>query len=453
MNATLYTDTSTHDLTPYLTGLTLTHTLSAPYMRADLTLALDARLSPPYPLAETGAPNLDAWLVVRDQSGRALHLGPITAISESTGAGAEGTLSRRVRIAASSPQHTLERANLVLTARAVDAAGAYDLKAWGPRLRELIKAPFQANAVGAVLQRSYNVLAAPYRLPLTLADGASLTAIPTIYSTERARQYAPRRAADLRSVHGLAVQAVSQAASASGSPWGILSGAFDVEPSIIELFFALEPHTSGPVSEALGGSTPAFIYRVRPFVAGRVPSNAAASISATNEETREAAQTPHSIPAAQVISYQAQTTDGDRINAVYIESPFTASQGVESFGLTIAPSIDSADTRRAGLRLYKAKWPFFPSRQRGQSIKAHLQYVQDTAAAILGQAHRYSTASLSTAHRPDLSAGLWVNVELPHARLTGYIESLTHTLTIEPESGARVARSSLSLIRCFYDQV
>ena len=205
MNATLYTDTSTHDLTPYLTGLTLTHTLSAPYMRADLTLALDARLSPPYPLAETGAPNLDAWLVVRDQSGRALHLGPITAISESTSAGAEGTLSRRVRIAASSPQHTLERANLVLTARAVDAAGAYDLKAWGPRLRELIKAPFQANAVGAVLQRSYNVLAAPYRLPLTLADGASLTAIPTIYSTERARQYAPRRAEDLRSVHGLAV--------------------------------------------------------------------------------------------------------------------------------------------------------------------------------------------------------------------------------------------------------
>lgn len=453
MRAELYTDTARHDLTRYLTSLTLTRSISAPYASAELVLATDAHRPPPYlTTTTTGAPSLDAWAVISDDEGRALHIGPLVNISESIMRGGEGTLSRTLRLSIASPLHTLERATIALSAKSVNAAGVYDLKAWGPRLRALIKAPFSSNQIGAVLARTYDTLAATYRLPLTLANGATLDAIPVIYSETRAQRYAPERAADLRSVHGLAVNSISTAANPQGSPWGLLSSSFDVEPNMIELFYSLEPHTRGPVSRALGGATPCLIYRLKPFIEGRVSSNAAASIDAINEETRQAARTPHRIPAAQVISYQAQTSDADRINGVYLDSPFTASQGVETFGLTISPSIDSDDTRRAGLRLYKARWPFFPPKARGQSIASHLAYVQDIAAAIIGQAHRYSRASLSTAYRPDLRAGLWISAELPHARLIGYLESVSHNVDIEPQSGALMRRSNLTLTRCFYEE-
>jgi len=453
MRAELYTDTERHDLTRYLTSLSLTHSITAPYSSAEISLVADAHRPPPYLIpTATGAPSLDAWVVITDEQGRALHFGPVVYIMEASTRDTEGTLSRSLRLSIASPLHTLESATIALSAKSVNAAGVYDFKAWGPRLRALIKAPFSSNQIGAVLARTYDTLAAPYRLPHTLANGAALNSLPVIFNGATAQRYAPERAADLRSVHGLAVNSISTAANPQGSPWGLLSSSFDVEPNMIELFYTLEPHTSGPVSRALGGATPCLIYRLKPFIEGRVRSNAAANIDAINEETRQAARTPHRIPAAQVINYQAQTSDADRINGVYLDSPFTASQGVETFGLTISPSIDSDDTRRAGLRLYKARWPFFPPKARGQSIASHLAYVQDIAAAIIGQAHRYSRASLSTAYRPDLRAGLWISAELPHARLIGYLESVSHNVDIIPESGALVRRSSLTLTRCFYEE-
>lgn len=453
MRPQLYTDNARHELAPYTTNASVSLSLSAPYASADITLTIDAHKAPPFlERTATGAPALEGWLVIRDDNERALFIGPLTSISEQGQAGPSGTLSRSLRLTAASPLHILQSAQLALTARAVSAAGAYDLKAWGPRLRALIRAPFESYQVGRVLERTYEVLAAPYRLPLTLANAAHLDRLPVIYSQARAREYAPEREADLRSVHGLAVQLISAAAGAQGTPWGVLSSAFDVDPSLVELYYSLEPHKSGTISEALGGATPCIIYRFKPWAAGAIASSAARSLAAINEETREAAKTPHRIPRAQVLNYQASLTDGERVNAVYLDSPFTASQGVETFGLTISPSIDSEDTRTRGLRLYKARWPFFPPKSRGQNIKNNLAYVQDIAAAIIGQPHRFARASLSTAYRPDLRAGLWVRVELPHALLIGYTENISHQVSIDA-TGAQRRRSGLTLVRCFYEEV
>lgn len=452
MRAELYTDELTRDLSPYITSITTTHSTTAPYMSAQLSLAAEARRAEPYlERVATGAADLDGWVLITSQDTAApLIMGPIIAISESLEALEGGVLRRALTLTISSPLHYMTTSTLAISAKSTGAAGVYDLSEWAPKMRRLIQAPFSSYQVGEVLRRTFNELARPYRLPLTLG-GQSLNSLPIIYNTARAEQYAPERAPDLRGVHGLAVQLISASALPTSTPWGLITGAFDVEPALIELFLTIEPHINGPLSQRIGG-TPSIIYRLKPWVSGRINSAAGLEIEAINESTRAAAQTPHRLSADQILNYQARLSDSDRANVIYLDGPFTASQGVESFGLLISPRVDRADTNRAGSRVFKARWPFFPPRTRQEALKPHLNYMLDTAAAIIGEGHRYASASASTAYRPDIRAGLWVALDLSDfRRALGYVQSVSHTLNVSPE-GTITRRTTLELVRVHYEE-
>lgn len=452
MRAELYTDELIRDLSPYVISISTHHSTTAPYMSAQMRLTAEAKKAEPYlNRVSTGAADLDGWVLITSQDTAApLIMGPIIAISESLEALEGGALRREIALTIGSPLHYMSASTLAISAKDTGAAGVYGLGEWAPRMRRLIQAPFQSYQVGEVLRRTFNELARPYRLPLTLG-GASLNTLPVVYNTARAQQYAPERAPDLRGVHGLAVQLVSASALPTSTPWGLIAGAFDVEPSLIELFITIEPHTSGPLSERIGG-TPSIIYRLKPWISGRINSAAGLDLGAVNESTRAASQTPHRLSGDQILNYQARLSDRDRANVIYLDGPFTASQGVESFGLLINPRVDQQDTSRAGSRVFKARWPFFPPRTRQEALKPHLNYMLDIAAAMIGQGHRYATATAATAYRPDLRAGLWVALELSDfRRALGYIQSVSHTLNISPQ-GTITRRTSLELVRVHYEE-
>lgn len=450
VKAYYYTDTERRELTHYLTAISIESSINAPYHRASLSLKSTPKLERLLlPQTPQGTAGLDLWILVTeelDAQERALFIGPAQEISRTLRATESAALTTdTLTLTASSPLAHMMSAAIYLSGRPQGIDGHINtLKTWGGTMRELFRAPFQNNNVGAVFERIYNKLAPPYRFPTLL--GADLSQIPVIYSAERARQYTPTQAPLFRSIHGLAVNVVSQATNTSGSPWQILAGAFDVDPNLVELFYTLEPATKGPLSQKIG-ATPAIIYRFKPYIFGQV--NAPAGVNAANEQTQNAAKTPHKMTANEIIYLSTTQSDQDRTNAAYVDTPLTISRGVESFGLLANPALNREDIDRAGLRMYRANWPFFPPRGTAENMAPHTRYLVAIASTITGQAHQYARAQASTAYRPDLRAGLWLKLQITERRaLVAYIETVSHNLSM---SGATLTRrSQLTLARAFY---
>lgn len=460
MKVELYTDTERRDLTTYTTAATWTATTRAPYMSATVTLAAPFALLEQIAPQGEGALSLDGWLVILEEVGgleRAVFAGPLTGasytLSADSSAGLEGL--RRLdalTLTAGSFIHYMSEAAIALSARAVGAPPGhiYKLNEWAPLMRQLIAAPFSGPYIGAAFARLFAALAIPYRTPLTLAGGASLALVGVAYDEPTTALEAPRRQLDARGITGAAVNAVSAAAAPAGSPWTLLTSIFDPDPTITELFLSLEPDTSAsdPLSLALG-ARPVLIHRFRPFTEGALESGAAIGATAAPAHPRARASFIDG-----VISLRAAQTDADRINGAYISSPLTASRGVDSFGLIASPRLDPLDIERAGLRLYRAQWPYFPPGKTEGTYSAHSQYIVDITDQITRHQERYMSGDISARYQPQLAAGIWIKTPIgDHARtrtLYAYIESATHTISIS-EGGLISRRSTLSFTRGFFE--
>jgi len=444
------TDSDRTELTSYTTSASITLSLSAPYTQAQLSLKSTADLERYlFEQNDQHTASLDFWLLITEElSGqeRAIFLGPALSLDRTLRATEAGAITTdALTLSAGSPLSYMQSSSISLSGRPQGTTGhIYTLETWGPTMRELIRAPFRDNNIGRVAQRIFNYLAPPYRFPKSLS--ATLDAIPIIYDQARAEQYAPERARDQRAVYGLAVNTISQATPQS-SPWQIISAAFDVDPNIIELFYTLEPHTAGgPLSSQLG-ATPAIIYRFKPFIFGAV--SAPAGVQASAEITEPAKDTPHRLTSSEIISLTTSQSDADRINSAYINSPLNTTRGVESFGLLADPALDREDIERAGLRMYRANWPFFPPRLSKQNMSAHTRHIVAITSTITGEGHRYARAQAFTAYRPDLRAGLWVKLSLSRElSFVAYIDSATHSESMSETTKSR--RSQFSLVRGFY---
>jgi len=481
------TDSDRTELTSYTTSASITLSLSAPYTQAQLSLKSTADLERYlFEQNDQHTASLDFWLLITEElSGqeRAIFLGPALSLDRTLRATEAGAITTdALTLSAGSPLSYMQSSSISLSGRPQGTTGhIYTLETWGPTMRELIRAPFRDNNIGRVAQRIFNYLAPPYRFPKSLS--ATLDAIPIIYDQARAEQYAPERARDQRAVYGLAVNTISQAtpqpviydqaraqqyaperardqravyglavntisqATPQGSPWQIISAAFDTDPNVIELFYTLEPHTAGgPLSSQLG-ATPAIIYRFKPFIFGAV--SAPAGVQASAEITEPAKDTPHRLTSSEIISLTTSQSDADRINSAYINSPLNTTRGVESFGLLADPALDREDIERAGLRMYRANWPFFPPRLSKQNMSAHTRHIVAITSTITGEGHRYARAQAFTAYRPDLRAGLWVKLSLSRElSFVAYIDSATHSESMSETTKSR--RSQFSLVRGFY---
>lgn len=461
MKITLYTDTEARDLTRHATAVAWTTSTRAPYLNASVTLAAPFALLDDLAPAGEGALSLDGWIAVSDTPEgeaveRALFVGPLTGasytFSAESSAGMEGL--RRLdalTLTAGSMLHYMSEAQLTLSARptAAPPGHIYTLQTWAATMRALITAPFSGPYIGAALARTFSTLAAPYRLPRTLAGGLSLSAIPIAYDAATTSTHAPERAGDARALTGAAINAVSAAAAPSGSPWGLLTSIFDPDPSIAELFLSLEPDPTKrhPLGAALN-SRPVLLHRFKPFASGALASGAAlGALDAPGHPTTRA------LLLDGVMSLRAAQTDADRINGAYISTPLTASRGVDSFGLIATPRLDPVDIERAGLRLYRAQWPYFPPGKKEGSYSAHSQYLVDITEQITAHQERFMNGDILARYAPHLRAGVWLKTPISDGHrerlLYAYAESLNHTIQIS-DGGLITRRTSISYTRGFY---
>jgi hypothetical protein len=209
----------------------------------------------------------------------------------------------------------------------------------------------------------------------------------------------------------------------------------------------------GQVSPAIGG-TPALIFRLKPFISGRLDTRAASSAQVAQAQTSDAAALARVVPLDAVIELNLSRDDANRINFVYMDTPGAQSRGIDGFGLYGRPRLDREDIARNGLRPFRGSWPFFPrgSRSAGPTIRDQIQAVIDLAAAIVGQSHRFLTGSLLLAYDPELLQGEWLRLPSPggsEGDLVMYVEAVQHMITVLP-SGAITARSRVQFVRGFY---
>ena len=457
ITARLYSDDRILDLAPFLDQLILNRSTSDE--------GADLRCRVPWGMLSDQDLSLDWWLLLRRAEqgieGPALFLGRVVSISwgvrAATGEAPEGGhVAIPVIIRAESWLSPMKRGQIYLSGRGVGAPGhVYDLRSWGPAMREILSAPFTSNNVGEVLNKLFNRFAPHYRLPSTIAGGASFKSLPVVYSPETARHFSRDRAGSYRGVYGVAINTAQAAFPGGASPFGLIQAIFGADLNLVELFPCTEPIEipGGRVSPTIGG-IPSLIFRLKPFISGRLDTRAASSAQVAQEQTSGAAALARVVPLDAVIELNLTPDDANRINFVYMDTPASQSRGIDGFGLYGSPRLDLEDIKRNGLRPFRGSWPFFPrgSRSAGPTIKDQIQAVIDLAAAIVGQSHRFLTGSLLLAYDPELLQGEWLRLPSPggsEGDLVVYAEGIQHMITVLP-NGAITARSRVQFVRGFY---
>jgi len=191
MKIVLYTDELTYDISKYTTSAQIQLGLFAPYQSAMIDLKIPLEIIPfalPH-YADTATIDLDAWIVISDfieleAVERAIFLGRLTAVTYGVEASSDkespGLITAPViSITAQSFLAPLSESQLYLSAKQQLSGHIYDVQGYSRLLQSAIKSAFSTSRnVGSVLSTIYQYLSAAYRLPKTLADGASLDAIP-----------------------------------------------------------------------------------------------------------------------------------------------------------------------------------------------------------------------------------------------------------------------------------
>jgi len=467
MKIKLYTDELIYDISAYTTSAQIQIGLYAPYQSAMIDLKIPLEMIPfalPH-YADTATIDLDAWIVISDfieleAVERAIFLGRLTAVSYGVEASSDkesaGLITAPlISMTAQSFLAPISESQLYLSAKQQLSGHIYDVQAYGRLLQSTVKSAFHTSRnVGSVLSTIYQYLSAAYRLPKTLADGASLDAIPIISSLTRARTYAPERVALYRSVFGLALNASH--VRPSGAPWSVITALFDADPSIIELYPSLEPQsvTDGQISNTLG-STPVIMYRIKPFIFERITNQ---GVDPDAPQVQEHARNVSiKVSAYEIIKVGYSVRSQDRINGAYVDTPLNASRGVDPFGILGRPTLDNEDIERAGLRLYRGQWPFLPVGRatKASSLNQELQYIISLVDGITRDNHRYVTGTATIKQRLDIRAGQWVKLEIKGPQtselLVCYVETVTHRTSAYSNSIIE-RRSTLSFTRGFYQR-
>jgi len=450
----LYTDDHIYPITDYTTQYTINNSIMAPYESAQLEIRVPYNLEHDVLPFKGAALDLNTWIVVKEND-KAVFWGRVTGASyglvvedQDAPAMVAGDV---IRLTCESWVTALENGQIYLSGKSFNLGGhIYDLKSWGRILKGLITAPFQNRNLGAVLRRIFNYFAPSYRLPKKLVDGKSLFSIPVIYNKASAKKYAAEREPYHHSPYGLAVNA-AQNPTPQGTAWNMVTSAFDVDPNLIELFPSLEPpaQNTGALTKALG-ATPVLIYRWKPFIYGlnNPPKG-------ENEQVAHPTKTIHYIEASDILNVGLSVSDSDRVNAVYIDTPLNESRGVEAFGLVGTPRLNRDDIDKAGLRMYRGQWPFFPKGKKEQntSLNDAVQYVINCAYKIMINEHLYTRGTITTRQKLEITQGSWVKLELRHPitkhELYAYVETITHS-TRTQLNGDIERRSTLSIVRGFY---
>ena len=453
MKLVLYTDDTTHDVTLFTRSLMLTRSIRAPYEQLRAELQIPAEHRDILPLSSTGVIDLDLWGVLMEGE-RALFVGRL----QNTSSGLEvvtderegGIIrSRPIQLSFGSWLTPLIEGEIYLTGQGQVEGHILDLAAFGRRFRALSHNLLSTRNVGQVLDNWWSELSPSYRLPKTLLNGISLLQFGNVAIDQDFLQTDRKHVQ--RNVFGLALNAAGKIGGGN-TAWGLIRSIFDVEPNLIELFCTLEHAADQPLE-----IIPTIIYRIKPFIVGEIPTEAGASVDGSVQSMASIQEVATDLDSDQIISVDFSQNSEDRVNAVYLNTPLTPSRGVELFGLAGDPQIDRDDIERAGLRLYRGSWPFFPQGKstdgKSQGFTSEIQYLIDLAAVIVGEDHRYVSGAIKIRGDFRLIAGGWLAVPVgvygENETLFVYAETITHQIYID-DQGVIIHRTNIEFTRGHY---
>lgn len=421
-----HTDEKITELTPFVTRFKRSHSLSAPFETLSCALKLPENTEI-LPRSSTGEIDLDMWIVLRNNEGDLLFVGPLDSVSRGiralTGTAPDGQIiTNEVLLNCSSWVSVMMSGQVVLNGSSVLGleGHVYTLQNWREEFRTLLRGSVQSGEIGSVLAKLWRLLAEPYRFPKTFANGATFGAsVEVAFNTTTARELAVERVKNIDPVEGIAINAQAQGIP-RGTAWSILSSIFDIDPNLVELF-------SGVELPRFGGARPVLHYRMRPFDGGyQAPTK--------------------NITLTEITEIGYSQSDGDRINGCWLDNPLVSSEGIEAFGLGGSPQFEEADIEKRGLRIYRGNWPFFPKKD-SVSVRSQMQALIDKAGRMLLGGHKYSDGTISTRHRPDIRAGEWVQIDgLSPKPYLCYVLTAVHSVRAESR-GQIHASSDFSFMR------
>lgn len=453
MRLIVYTDEKTHELSQWVTRVSLTRSTLEPYESANVDLLIPFDLMfEIFPSVSTGAQDLDLWILLfapfpGQQRERAQFIGRVTgiisgarALSQEMG---EGMLkTQTLSLSCESWLQPARGGQIYLSGKSPIKGHVLNVNTAGARFQALSDLPFKTRNVGAILSPFWREYAQFYRLPKTLLGGPTLAAWSSVAATqESAKTFTPSRAVYHRDVFGLALNVSGGVMRSGSTAWGSVRSAFQGDPNVIELFTSLEPtEDQNSESNKVLGVRPVIIYRIKPF------------LSKENQDSLMSPQA-NAVDLENIFSVDLNVQDADRINAVYIDSPLTPSQGVELFGTAADPVLKLDDIDKTGLRLYRGVWPFFPSGKKKKisgGLQAELQEVVDLVSSIVMDRHRFFNGTIQAAQNLSLRAGEWVALSVGARSLYAYISTVTHTSHIT-DKGVLIQRSRIEFMRGFFE--
>lgn len=167
------------------------------------------------------------------------------------------------------------------------------------------------------------------------------------------------------------------------------------------------------------------------------------------------------IPGDAVVREVLTWNDSERVNAVSYAQPYSSASGGDLllFGVDCVPIFNAVDINRHGLRIRTGATPFVPvgnaEQQRIYSSIASSATAERVYFTI-GEGHAYASGTIDLVYtpNPNLTAGIWVKVQYSAERLVvplyAYVHTVSHRVTVDPQSGKPKGLTTLVVERASY---
>lgn len=360
----------------------------------------------------------------------------------------------------------------------------YDLQSWADVTTTLMQSSLANGLLGEYFSKMWQELVR-IQLPPSLGGGDIGQAVPIVFSETTAGTSAPMRAGQMPAVPGSqAVQAPDVYKPRGQSLLQYFFSLFGADPLCTEIFSSLEysPTSTTSIGKALGAQ-PVIVYRLRPWFVAAPSDEANQAYSESSYKGAIAAQSHikragwAQTSAGQlgprtgedwywwsrkdVESLNFGFSDGLRVNLAYGAVRNTGDVEGMTYGVVSQPIVPSNSTvDRHGLRIYAMNWPFLGIRrdshiqanfveqsQGSTTISDYNEAVSELAWIYGGDGQRWAQGSFSGRFRPWVMQGQWFVLSTQDSTLTGYIESVTHSVVVNQRTGMHNCQTSVNFSR------
>lgn len=167
------------------------------------------------------------------------------------------------------------------------------------------------------------------------------------------------------------------------------------------------------------------------------------------------------IPGEAVVREVLTWNDSDRVNAVSYAQPYSSASGGDLllFGVDCVPIFNAIDINRHGLRIRTGATPFVAVGSAEQQKIYNSIASSATAERVyftIGEGHAYAKGTIDLIYtpNPNITAGVWIKVKYSAERkvisLYAYVHTVSHRVSIDPQSGKPKGLTTLVVDRASY---